>query len=210
MKKLLIAIMALIMAFGMAACGASEEVPEAVEAVKADVVALVDASAADLTDAGWGDDYVALLESGEARDYADYDSMKAVLDDIRIESGATYVYVMTPATEGEPDINGTYTSDGSFVITVDGSEDPDDWGVDYGWEIQFTEAWEGMAAAARSAWINDEAGTNHDICWSAFAPVYDSEGNVVCILGIDYPCADVLNDYPEWNRDMEEWNGIEE
>ena len=25
-----------------------------------------------------------------------------------------------------------------------------------------------------------------------------------------YPCADVLNDYPEWNRDMEEWNGYED
>ena len=202
--------MALVMAFGLAACGGSEEVPADVQAVKDQVTSYAEQYAADLTDAGWGDEYAALIASGEARDYADYDSMKAALDDIRIECGATYVYVMTPGTDGEPDIAGDYTSEGCFLITVDGSEDPDDWGVDYGWEIQFTEAWEGAAAAARSAWINDEAGTNHDICWSAFAPVYDSEGNVVCILGIDYPCADVLNDYPEWNRDMDEWNGIEE
>ena len=46
-------------------------------------------------------------------------------------------------------------------------------------------------------------------CWSCFAPVYNSAGEVVCIVGMDMPC-ELLEDYPEWNRDREEWNGIEE
>ncbi|MDO5414704.1 MAG: hypothetical protein Q4F78_04480 [Bacillota bacterium] len=194
----------------------NEEVPADIQAVRDNVTDLVAKYAAMLSHrdveitTDFGNQYVALLESGKAREYTDYDFMKATLDAVREESGATYVYVMTPGTDGKPDINGDYTEEGTFLITVDGSEDPDDWGVDYGWEVQFTEAWEGEAAAARSAWINDEAGNNHDICWSVFAPIYDGEGNVVAILGIDYPCADVLNDYPEWNRDMEEWNGYED
>lgn len=194
----------------------NEEVPDDIQAVRDNVTDLVAKYAAMLSHrdveitTDFGNQYVALLESGKAREYTDYDFMKATLDAVREESGATYVYVMTPGTDGKPDIDGDYTEEGTFLITVDGSEDPDDWGVDYGWEVQFTEAWEGEAAAARSAWINDEAGNNHDICWSVFAPIYDGEGNVVAILGIDYPCADVLNDYPEWNRDMEEWNGYED
>lgn len=216
-SKLLIALMALVMAFGLTACGGGEaeeaaapEVPEAVQEVKAEASGYVEDYAAQLTEDGWGDQYKALLDSGEARDYADYDAIMQVLWDARVECGATYIYAMTPLVDEAItyDVEAGYAGD--FAITVDGCEDPDDWGVNYGWEVQFTEAWDGATAAARSAWINDEVGDNHDICWSAFAPVYDSEGNVVCLLGIDYPCADVLNDYPEWNRDMDEWNGIEE
>ena len=185
-SKVLVVLLALVMVFSMttmAGCGND-------------------------ADATWGDRYVALLDSGEARDYEDYDAMKAELDTIREECGATYVYVLTPAGEdGEtPDPAGESGEDGAYLITVDGSEEPDDWGVDYGWEIQFTEAWEGTPAAARSAWDNYGEG----YCWSAFAPVYDSEGNVVCLLGIDYPCDDVVAAYPEWNRDGDSWNGFED
>ncbi len=156
----------------------------------------------------WADQYVALLASGEDREYADYDAMKAELDDMRIASGATYVYVLTPAgSDGEtPDYTGAYGEDGAFLITVDGSEEPDDWAVDYGWEVQFTEAWEGAPASARSAWDNYGDG----YCWSAFAPVYDSTGAVVALLGFDYPCTEVIEDNPEWNRDGAEWNGFED
>ena len=154
----------------------------------------------------WADQYTALLESGEARDYADYDAMKAELDDIRIATGATYVYVLTPGTDGTPDIAGESGEDGAFLITVDGSEDPDDWAVDYGWEKQFTEAWEGEPAAARSAW--EESDTTG--CWSAFAPVYNSEGTVVALLGFDFPADKIITDYPEWDRDSDKWNGFED
>lgn len=179
-------VMALILAFSLTACGGGEsEEPEA---------------SADC----WADQYVALIESGEARDFADFDGMKAELDNIREEAGATYVYALSPAGEdGEPALTSEDTNGQPFVITVDGSEDPDDWAAEYDWEIQFTEAWEGTPAAARSAW-DDEEDTQ---CWSAFAPVYDSEGNVVCILGIDFPCTELIANYPEWNRDDDAHNG---
>lgn len=158
--------------------------------------------------ASWADRYAALLDSGEARDYEGYDDLKSELDSIRADCGATYVYVLTPAGDDEtkPDISGVYDENGNFLITVDGSDDPDDWAVNYGWEIQFTEAWEGTPAAARSAWDDGD----DTYCWSAFAPVYNSDGNVVCILGIDYPCSEVIKDHPEWNRDGDTWNGFED
>ncbi|NLD19184.1 MAG: hypothetical protein GX663_02915 [Clostridiales bacterium] len=185
-SKWMIVVMALIMAFSLTACGDSEEPAESADC--------------------WADQYAALIESGEAREFADYDSMKATLDDIRDESGATYVYAMSPMKDGKPSLDGDATAEGSFAITVDGSEDPDDWGVDYGWEIQFTEAWEGTPAAARSAWNDSDT----EQCWSAFAPVYDEEGNVICLLGIDFPCTDVIVDNPQWNRDGDSWNGFED
>jgi hypothetical protein len=38
--------------------------------------------------------------------------------------------------------------------------------------------------------------------------VYDSNGKVACILGIDYPDFTVGQANPEWNRHAPEWNGI--
>ncbi len=222
-NKLLLFLTAFVMAFSMIAltgCGDKEEpaepeeeavltwadadVPEDVQAIRDEVLGLAEKGAEELgTD--FGDKYVALIESGEARDYAGYDELFDPINAMTEEIGATYVYTMSPlGDDGEPVLDSDGT--GSFCITVDGdAEEPDDWATDYGWEIQFTEAWEGAPAAARSAW----ADSDELICWSAFAPILDSEGNVVCILGIDYP-ANVIFDYPEWNRDADEWNGIEE
>ncbi len=222
-NKLLLFLAAFVLAFSMIAlttgCGDKEEpeapeeeavltwadadVPEEVQAVRDEALGYAEKGAEELG-TGFGDKYAALIESGEARDYDGYDEMWKQLNTMTEEFGATYVYTMSPSgDDGEPVLDSDGT--GSFCITVDGSEDPDDWATDYGWEIQFTEAWEGAPAAARSAW----ADSDELICWSAFAPIFDSEGNVVCLLGVDYP-ANVIFDYPEWNRDAVEWNGIEE
>ena len=187
-KRILVTLLAMVMVFSMAfsmtGCGGEEEAAAAT----------------------WGDRYVALLDSGEARANADYDAMQSELAAIAEETGATYVYVLTPGTDGEPDIAGKYDEGASFLITVDGCDDPDDWATDYGWEKQFTEAWEGTPASARSAWNDSDT----EQCWSGFAPVYDSEGTVVALLGIDYPATEVAQAYPEWNRDADEWNGFED
>ncbi len=182
--KLLAVVLTMALVFSMTACGGGQETE---------------------TDECWADQYAALIESGEARDFEGYEALKAELDKIREESGAKYVYALSPSKDGVPSLDGDTSENGSFLITVDGSADPDDWAVDYGWEIQFTEAWDGTPAAARSAW-DDEEGQ----CWSAFAPVYGADGNVVCILGIDYPCSETIADYPEWNRDDASWNGFED
>ncbi|MBP3384585.1 MAG: hypothetical protein J6M22_03865 [Firmicutes bacterium] len=184
-SKVLVVLLALVLVFSMTACGGDD------------------------AESTWGDRYAAVLDSGEARDHADYQALADELIQIRDECGATYVYVMTPAdADGNPSADGDYSKDGTFLLTAEGSEDPDDWATDYGWEIQFTEAWEGTPAAARSAWSEDDEGTTG--CWSAFAPIYDSEGTVVAILGIDYPADDIIVNYPEWDRYNDNWNGYEE
>ena len=114
-------------------------------------------------------------------DYPGYEDLKATLDQFRIESGAYYVYILT---DMDPD-------DDYFEITVDGSEEPDDWMYQYEIEGQFLVAQNGEPCAALSAWDNDV----DDPVWSAFAPVHDSEGNVVGILGVDYPAPEIL-DFP--------------
>ena len=185
-KRILVTLLAMVMVFSMAfsmtGCGNDAE-------------------------ATWADQYAVYLEDADGYENENYEALKDELDAIRVDIGATYVYVMTPSNgDGIPAVDGDYSADGAFLIGIDGSEDPDDYATDYGWEIQFTEAWEGTPAAARSAW-ND---SDELQCWSAFAPVYDSTGAVVCLLGFDYPCSDVAQANPEWNRDAAEWNGIEE
>ncbi|MDD2215637.1 MAG: hypothetical protein PHR60_00285 [Eubacteriales bacterium] len=144
-------------------------------------------------DGEWADEYAACLASGQGRDYAGYDNLKATLDQFRVESGAYYIYILT-----DMDPNDDY-----YEITVDGSEEPDDWMVQYETEGQFLLAQNGQPSAALSAWDNDV----DDPVWSAFAPVYNSEGVVVGILGVDYPAPEILA-LPEWNRDTDEWNGM--
>ncbi len=225
-SKWLVALMALIMAFSMTACGGGEPaeepaeepaveeeaeivVPDEIAALRAELEGYAADYAKKLTDDGWGDKYVALLESGEAREYAEYEAIMNVLGDINEELGATYTYALTPLVDEEITYDVEDTNEVDFAITVDPCEDPDDWGEPYDWEIQFTEAWEGAAASARSAWDDTEEVDGSYLCWSAFAPVQDSEGNTVCILGIDYPCVDIVKDFPEWNRDGAEYNGYE-
>ena len=196
---LLLTTMAL---FAFTGCGEGEEpdvtdpdpaeVPAEVQSVIDHTVSLAANYALQL-DGEWADEYLACLDSGEGKDYAGYDDLKATLDQFRIESGAYYIYILT-----DMDPNDEY-----FEITVDGSEDPDDWMVQYDVEGQFFRAQDGEPCAALSAWDNDV----DDPVWSAFAPVYDSDSNVVGILGVDYPAPEIL-DFPEWNRDSENWNGM--
>jgi hypothetical protein len=77
-KRILVTLLAMVMVFSMAfsmtGCGSDAE-------------------------ATWADKYVALLDSGEARDYEGYGELQGELAAIAEEIGATYVYVLTPAGE---------------------------------------------------------------------------------------------------------------
>ncbi|MDR1536691.1 MAG: S-layer homology domain-containing protein [Clostridiales bacterium] len=145
-------------------------------------------------DGAYGDAYSALLAEGQGRADKNYADLAATLNGFRMESGARYVYILT-------DVN----PDDSFLeITVDGSEEPDEWMRQYEIEGQFLVALSGRPAAAKSAWEDDDGIP----VWSAFAPVRDSKGVVAGILGVDSP-AEAISSYPEWNRDNEAWNGLE-
>ena len=203
MKKILVILLTLILVFTFAACGGENSpagdvgVPE----MPADLVAFIDEELAAVEAIGealslsgvWGDKHAELMTAvgGQGSDNPLYTELRSVLNEHRIASGAYYVYAMIPGENND------------YLITVDGSEDPDVFLTPYEWEIQFEEAWAGYVAAARSGWDDDVP------IWSCFAPVKNSAGDIVCIIGIDIPC-EILNDYPEWNRDREEWNGIEE
>lgn len=201
MKKLFVVLLALVLVFAMTACsgGTPPAVEPEVPEMPADLVAFIDAELGAVQAIGedvsgeWGDKHAQLMSTVEGGGFDNplYDELKSVLDEHRVATGAYYVYAMVP------------NADNDYLITVDGSVEPDDFMANYGWEIQFDEAWAGDIATARSGWDDDVP------CWSCFAPVYNSNNEVVCIVGMDMPC-ELLEDYPEWNRDREEWNGIEE
>ncbi len=167
---------------------------EAAHAIPAEVKGVMDkvtnlaVKYAKQLDGEFGDQHVLLMQSQKGWDYEGYDKLKSKLDGFRTESGAYYVYCLVDL---DP-------YDGHFEITVDGSAEPDDWLNQYEVEGQFLLAMNGTAAPAPTAWDNDV----DDLVWSAFAPIHNSEGNVVAILGIDFPAPEILK-YPEWNRDYQ-------
>jgi hypothetical protein len=146
-----------------------------------------------------GDWHVALMESGEGADFEGFEEIRELLAGFRISSGARFLYLMYPTGD-------IVNDDVSFILTVD-SSGITDFGTEYGFEIQFRETWLGVPSPARSAWEDHYVPGEFGYCWTAFAPIFDSEGNVVALLGIDYP-APMMVDFPEWNRNHELWNGI--
>lgn len=148
-----------------------------------------------ITQSDWAKDYVELLNSNQTTNHKNHEKLRQALNDIRINSGATYAYVIAPVDDANPH--------GNFMLTIDGSEEPDDWGTEYKHETQFTESWQGQVALARSAWQDEDGST----LWSAFAPIYHN-GQIVGLLGLDYPADDVISKHPEWNRDDPRWNGF--
>lgn len=199
MKKVLLVFLMLLLVFSFAGCGGGGAVEndDFRDEMPQDLSAFVDAELSIVRGIGemvhgeWAESHDQLMLEGGGQENPLYWELKEVLDTARIQFGAYYVYAMI--TDGS----------GDYFITVDGSEEPDDWLENYGYEVQFEEAYNGFVASARSGWDDDVP------MWSCFAPVFDSDNNIVAIVGVDMPCP-ILENYPEWNRDRDEWNGIEE
>lgn len=148
-----------------------------------------------------GELYSELLESGEEMNHNNFTKIQQELNEVKTKSGAKYVYLIMPILNDKASTLGDPYGD--YMLTIDGSEVAEEWGIIYHNEVQFTDAWLGNPSAARSAWSDGEDA----YCWSAFAPIYDSNKNIVALLGIDYPATEAINEYPEWNRDGDNWNG---
>lgn len=174
----------------------SVEVPTKVQEIKDNVTALAADYSTQLNGA-YADQFKALIASGQGRDYAGYADLKSKLDGFLAETGARYVYIIVD----------TDPADAYFELTVDAGEAPDEWMLQYDIEGQFTDAMNGVPSPALSAWYDDPENYS-DPTWSAFAPIYDSEGTIVGLLGIDYPTPEI-DDLPEWNRDHKKWNHVE-
>lgn len=152
----------------------------------------------------WGEAYYQVMKSESPKNNTMNVELQKKLSEIREATGAKYVYTVMPIKDRRASLEGDVN--GEFMLTVDGSAEPEDWGVKYESETQFIEAWNGQVAAARSAWNEEENGETKQN-WSAFAPIYNKNKEVVALLGIDYPATEVITQYPEWNRDAENWNG---
>ena len=127
-------------------------------------------------DGAWGDQHAAMIESKKETDFADYKSMQAILNGLLAGSGATYIYTLFPSGPADS---------APYIMTVDGSDDPDDYGKEYEWEAEFVAAWQGTPTSGDEAWEDEDGGKG--LLLSAYAPVHDSKGNVVAIMGVDYP-----------------------
>lgn len=93
----------------------------------------------------------------------------------------------------------------SFLMAVDSYKNAEAYGTDHGSSAPMTEAFESeLIAAERSAHK-----TKDGYVWTAYAPVFDSYGNVVCIVGVDVEAPD-MEEYPEWDRESDQWNKLEE
>ena len=98
-----------------------------------------------------------------------------MLYDMRIEVGATYVYSFI---DGGGDYN---------EIIVDGldPEDMDPYGYEYEKEPWTVDAFAtGQPTVAADAWM-DEYGEG--LQKSGFAPIFNSDGEIAFLLGVDYP-----------------------
>ena len=202
--KWLILVLALVLVLSVfAACkGDGEEgsdppkdltVPEDIQTVMDEAVNLAANYALEL-DGEYGDQYVTWLGSSLGKEHEIYGDLKATLDQFRLESGAYYVYLLSDV---DPD-------DNYFELTVDSSQEKDAWMTQYAMEGEFEAAQNGMPAASMSAWGNKNDPENP--LWTGYAPVHDSNGDVVAILAVDI-AAPIVTEYPEWNRDSDSWNG---
>lgn len=200
MKKALIfmvLVLALILTMGLVfGCGpdavddAPDEEPDADiydfpenNEVSAKVLAIVIELADRLNEADgyYGDLHDIVVANGN-RQGPEHLELWEILYDMRVETGATYVYSFI---EG----------DGEALIIVDGlePEDMDPYGYAYPMEPQMEEAFAGTPAVAPHTWMDDYG---YGVQKSAFAPVYNSDGEVAFILGVDYPAPE-LEPFPE-------------
>lgn len=171
------------------------EIPDEIQGLM-DTTTDLAVSCAKQLDGEWGDLHSDMMASGLESAYPDFEDMRAKLADLIAESGADYIYALYPSDPGDLEAD--------FFITVDGSDDPDDFGEMYEAELGMATSWQaGLAKTSSYGW-SDENGFH----WSAYAPIHNSDGEVVAVLGLDYP-APIIADMPEWDVDSDSWNEFE-
>ena len=114
-----------------------------------------------------GDLHEVIVASDEW-DTPENEAFRAILKEIKEANGVTYVYTLIKSgTDDEP------------TLLISESDYPDEFGDEYDMEPQFLLAFNGTPAAAKHIWVDDE------VMKSAFAPIYNTAGEIVALLGID-------------------------
>ncbi len=164
--------------------GDIHDFPENNEAM-ANLLALVTAYGEELNaaDGYYGDLHDVVVANGN-RQGPEHDELYEILHNWMLESGATYLYTFI---DGGGDYN---------LIIVDGAfpEDMDPYGYEYEKEPWTIDAFAtGEPQVSLRTWM-DEYG--YGLQKSAFAPVFNSAGEISFLLGIDYPVPE-LEAFPE-------------
>jgi len=193
MKKVILFLVFLLVLGLAVGCGqqqeeAAEEVnydfPENTEAM-AKILAIVTELGDRLNekDGYYGDLHDAVVAAGN-RQNPEHDELYALFNEWIYEVGATYLY--------------SFIDDGgdNNLIIVDGAEpeDMDPYGYEYEKEPWTVEAFAtGKPTVAKSTWMDDYG---YGLQKSAFAPVFNSAGEISFLLGIDFPVPE-LEAFPE-------------
>ena len=120
----------------------------------------------------FGDMHEKIVRDGH-RDSAEYEEFQKALAMYVDKYKVTYVYTLIKV------------SDDMTNLIVDGAEPEyaDDYGEEYEMEPQMVTAFAGKPDYARDIWKDDDFG------WqiSGFAPLYNSQGAIVALIGVDRP-----------------------
>jgi len=121
----------------------------------------------------YGDLHEKIVADGHRNSEA-YTSFQKILQDIQDTNGATYVYTLIKL------------SDDMTSLITDAAEgaDADPYGTTYEMESLWEKSFAGEPAYAPYTWEDEWQG---GMLQTASAPIYNSNGEVVAILSIDYP-----------------------
>lgn len=185
------------MALSFTACGntpAEEEtqkieVPEQVQEVRDAAMKAAQDTAKEL-EGYWGDRVANLTLyyfDDTVKNVYEYTALQADLTAHVEKTGAVEMYVLVPNEEG------------TFRVTIDTAEKS--WLMEMSENPVYKEAFvSGLIASERSGRKADSG-----YLWTAYSPLYNQSGELYGILAVDYP-ADILAEYPEWDRTSESWN----
>jgi hypothetical protein len=151
---------------------------EAVNRLTGEKVLAIAATGSLLLNGEFGDLHEQIVADGH-RDSEAYAAFQKALQEIGAATNAAYVYTLIKVNEEMTNL---------IVDAVQG-EDAKDYRAEYAMEPQFELAFSGTAAYAEPSWDEKRYGAQI----SAFAPVYNSEGVITAVLGVDYPYDDAAD-----------------
>lgn len=120
----------------------------------------------------FGDMHEKIVRDGH-RDSAEYEEFHTVLAAYVDKFKVTYIYTLIK-------INDEMTN---LIVDAADDEYADDYGAEYEMEPQMVSAFGGTPDYAKDIWKDDDFG------WqiSGFAPLYNSQGKIVALIGVDTP-----------------------
>ncbi len=111
------------------------------------------------------------------RDSEAYQKLYDVLRKVQEINESTYVYTLIKVSDDMTHL----------IVDAADEEDADEFGAEYEMEPQFEKAFAGEPAYAIHTWEDETYGIQK----SAFAPIYNSSGEIVAIIGIDHPAPEL-------------------